>query len=76
MAKVAGKKAAIYVNEASKAISFIKALKELGIDVVIVGIRNGNWVDRQRIRNLIGRDAVDLDELNPCDLGEYCPKRM
>jgi len=41
---------------------------------VIVGIRDGNWVDRQRIRNLIGRDAVDMDELNPCDLGESLSK--
>ena len=73
-AKVAGKRAAIYLNEAAKAASFIKALKELGIDVVIVGIRDGNWVDRQRIRNLIGRDAVDVDELNPCDLGELLSK--
>jgi nitrogenase molybdenum-cofactor synthesis protein NifE len=69
-AKIAGKRAAIYLNGASKAVSLIKALKELGIDVVIVGIRDGNWVDRQRIRNLIGRDAVDVDKLNPCDLGE------
>jgi nitrogenase molybdenum-cofactor synthesis protein NifE len=69
-AKVAGKRAAIYLNEASKAVSLIKALRVLGLDVVIVGIRDGTWVDRQRIRNLIGRDAVEVDKLNPCDLGE------
>ena len=62
------------MNGASKAASLIKALKELGIEVVIVGIRDGNWVDRQRIRNFIGRDAVDADKLNPGDLGEMLSK--
>lgn len=73
-AKFAGQRAAIFLNGASKAASLIKALKELGIEVVIVGIRDGNWVDRQRIRNFIGRDAVDADKLNPGDLGEMLSK--
>ena len=72
--KFAGQRAAIFLNGASKAASLIKALKELGIEVVIVGIRDGNWVDRQRIRNFIGRDAVDADKLNPGDLGEMLSK--
>lgn len=67
-AKVAGKRAAVYLNGASKAASLIKVLKELGIETVIVGVRDGDWVDRQRIRNLIGSDAVDLDQVDPSDL--------
>lgn len=74
-AKVAGKRAAIYVNGAFKAASLIKALKELGIDVAAVGIRDGDWVDRQRIRNLIGSDAIDMDELDPSDLKELMIKK-
>jgi nitrogenase molybdenum-cofactor synthesis protein NifE len=73
-AKFAGKRAAICLNGASKAASLIRALNELGIEVVIVGIRGGNWVDRQRIRNHIGRDAVDANKLNPGDLGELLSK--
>lgn len=74
-ARVAGRKAAIYLNGASKAASLTKALKELGIEVVIVGIRDGDWVDRQRIRNLIGSDEVDIDELDPSDLRELLVKK-
>jgi len=73
-AKFAGKRAAIFLNGASKAASLIRASNELGIEVVIVGIRYGNWVDRQRIRNYIGRDAVDANKLNPGDLGELLSK--
>jgi nitrogenase molybdenum-cofactor synthesis protein NifE len=42
---------------------------------VIVGVRDGDWVDRQRIRNLTGRDAVDVDELDPSDLKELLVKK-
>ena len=52
----------------------IKVLKELGIETVIVGVRDGDWVDRQRIRNLIGSDAVDLDEFDPSDLRKLLVK--
>lgn len=74
-AKVAGHRAAIFLNGASKAASLINALKELGIEVVVVGIRDGDWVDRQRIRNLIGNDAVDMGELDPFDLKELLVKK-
>ncbi len=74
-AKVEGKRAAICLNGASKAASLIKALKELGVEVVVVGIRDGDWVDRQRIRNLIGSDAVDMDELDTSDLRELLIKK-
>ena len=67
-AKVAGKKAAICLNGAAKAASLINALKELGIEVVAVGVRDGDWVDRQRIRNLIGCDAVNIDGIDPSEM--------
>lgn len=67
-AKVKGNRAAICLNSASKAVSLIKALKELEIEVVFVGIRDGDWVDRQRIRNLVGHDVVDVDELDESGL--------
>jgi len=74
-AKVEGRSAAIYLNGAARAVSLIKALKELGIEVVLVGIRDGDWVDRQRIINLTGNEAVDIDELNYCDLKEMLVKK-
>jgi nitrogenase molybdenum-cofactor synthesis protein NifE len=74
-ARVVGKRAAIYLNGASKAASLIKALRELGMEVVAVGIRDGDWVDRQRIRNLIGCDAVDVDDLDPSELKDLLVKK-
>ena len=40
--KLAGKKAAIYVGGAFKAFSMIKALRSIGMDVVLAGISDGN----------------------------------
>lgn len=73
--KVGGKRAAVCLNGASRAVSLIKALKELGIEVVVVGIRDGDWVDRQKIRNLIGSDSVDMDEIGPSGLSELLIKK-
>lgn len=74
-AKVEGKRAAVCLNGASRAVSLIKALKELGVDAVVIGIRDGDWVDRQRVRNLTGSDAVDMDEIDPSDLRELLIKK-
>ena len=49
--KVTGKRAAVYLNGASKAASLIKVLKELGIETVIVGVRDGDWVEDHRDQN-------------------------
>ncbi len=69
------KRAAICLNSASKAASLTKALKELGMEVAVVGIRDGDWVDRQRIRNLIGQDAVDMDEIDESDLRDLLSRK-
>lgn len=73
--RVAGKRAAIYLNGAAKAASLINALNELGIEVVMVGARYGDWVDRQKIRNLIGSDAVNIDGIDPSEMRESLLER-
>ena len=74
-AKLTGKKAAIYVNGASKAASLIKALQELGIETALVSSLPGDWVDRQEICNAAGCNAIIQSDLNTCDLEELLVKR-
>ena len=45
-----GKKAAIYVGGAFKAFSLIKALRHLGMDVVLAGSQTGNPEDYAELR--------------------------
>ena len=74
-ARVAGKQAAIYVNGASKAVSLIKALQELGMEVAIVSSLSGDWVDRQKICDAAGCNAIIQRDLNTCDLKDLLVKR-
>lgn len=74
-ARVAGKQAAIYVNGASKAVSLIKALQELGMKVAVVSSLSGDWVDRQEICNAAGCNAIIQRDLNTCDLKDLLVKR-
>jgi nitrogenase molybdenum-cofactor synthesis protein NifE len=74
-ARMMGKQAAIYVNGASKAVSLIKALQEFGIEIAIVGSLSGDWIDRQKICNVTGLDAIILEDLNTCELRDLLFKR-
>ncbi|VVB69259.1 Light-independent protochlorophyllide reductase subunit B [uncultured archaeon] len=74
-ARMTGKQAAIYVNGASKAVSLIKALQELGMEVMIVGSSSGDWVERQKICNAAVCNAIIKEDLNTCDLKDLLFKR-
>jgi len=66
-----GKKAAIYVGGGFKAISLIKQFNEMGIETVVVGTQTGREEDYEIISDLVGGDAVILDDANPSELEEY-----
>jgi nitrogenase molybdenum-cofactor synthesis protein NifE len=70
-AKFRGKKAAIYVGRGFKAISLIKQFNEMGIETVVVGTQTGKEEDYEIIEQLVGPDAVILDDANPSELEEY-----
>ncbi|VVB64058.1 Light-independent protochlorophyllide reductase subunit B [uncultured archaeon] len=74
-ARIEGKQAAIYVNGASKAVSLTKALQELGMEVAIVSSLSGDWVDRQKICDAAGCNAIIQRDLNTCDLKDLLVKR-
>ena len=69
--KVQGKKAAIYVGGAFKAFSLIKALRYLGMDVVLAGSQTGNDADYDMLREMCDDGAVILDDANPLELSKY-----
>ena len=69
--KVQGKKAAIYVGGAFKAFSLIKALRYLGMDVVLAGSQTGNDADYEMLREMCDDGTVILDDANPLELSKY-----
>jgi len=60
--RLAGKRAAIYIKGASKAVSLIKASQDLGLELAIVGCHSGDWIERQKVSNAIGSEVVTMDE--------------
>jgi nitrogenase molybdenum-cofactor synthesis protein NifE len=66
-----GKKAAIYVGGAFKAFSLIKALKHLGMDVVLVGSQTGNKDDYKTLSEITDPGTVIVDDANPIELSKF-----
>jgi len=67
-----GKKAAIYVGGAFKAFSLIRALKSLGMEVVLAGSQTGNEDDYKILKEMCNVGTVILDDANPLELSKYC----
>jgi nitrogenase molybdenum-cofactor synthesis protein NifE len=70
-ADLAGKRAAIYVGGAFKAFSLIKALRYLGMRVVLVGSQTGNQSDYQTLQEMCDDGTIILDDANPLELSKY-----
>ncbi|SLM31677.1 Nitrogenase iron-molybdenum cofactor biosynthesis protein nifE [Desulfamplus magnetovallimortis] len=66
-----GKRAAIYVGGAFKAFSLIKALRHLGMEVVLVGSQTGNREDYELLKEMCRPGTVILDDANPLELAKY-----
>lgn len=66
-----GKKAAIYVGGAFKAFSLIKALRYLGMRVVLAGSQTGNTADYETLRDMCDEGTVIVDDANPLELSKY-----
>ncbi len=68
---LSGKKAAIYVGGGFKALSLIKALKYLGMEIVLVGSQTGSQDDYQRLQEICADGTVIVDDTNPLELAQY-----
>lgn len=66
-----GKKAAIYVGGAFKAISLVKALRLLGMKAVVVGSQTGNQDDYDLLKELCDEGTIIVDDSNPNELSEF-----
>lgn len=66
-----GKKAAIYVGGAFKAFSLIKALRYIGMDVVLAGSQTGTPEDYEMLRDMCDDGTVIIDDANPLELSKY-----
>ncbi len=66
-----GKKAAIYVGGAFKAISLVKALRLLGIQTAVVGSQTGNKEDYELLKDLCDEGTIIVDDSNPNELSQF-----
>ncbi|OHD05380.1 MAG: nitrogenase iron-molybdenum cofactor biosynthesis protein NifE [Spirochaetes bacterium GWD1_27_9] len=73
--KLQGKKAAIYVGGAFKAISLIKALRLLGMETVVVGTQTGNKDDYNDIKDIALEGTIIVDDTNPLELSKFIKEK-
>ncbi|PZX17855.1 nitrogenase molybdenum-cofactor synthesis protein NifE [Breznakibacter xylanolyticus] len=73
--RLQGKKAAIYVGGAFKAISLIKALRLIGVQSVIVGSQTGTPEDYELIKQLCDEGTIIVDDSNPVELSNFVKEK-
>jgi nitrogenase molybdenum-cofactor synthesis protein NifE len=66
-----GKRAAIYVGGAFKAISLIKALRMIGVETVVVGSQTGNKDDYKIMKEISNEGTILVDDTNPLELTQF-----
>ncbi len=66
--KLQGKRAALYVGGAFKAISLVKALKLLGMQVALAGTQTGNAEDYALLKDICDPGTIIVDDSNPLEL--------
>jgi nitrogenase molybdenum-cofactor synthesis protein NifE len=74
--RVSGKKAAIYMGGAAKALTLIKGFRELGMEVVIIGTQTGKREDYEQISYSVKDGTVIVDDANPLELSELLVKQQ
>jgi nitrogenase molybdenum-cofactor synthesis protein NifE len=70
-AALTGKKAAIYVGGAFKTFSLIKALRTIGMSVVLAGSQTGNKDDYRNLKEMCEEGTVIVDDSNPVELSKF-----
>jgi nitrogenase molybdenum-cofactor synthesis protein NifE len=66
-----GRKAAIYVGGAFKAISLVKALRLIGVQTVVIGSQTGNKDDYNVIKDICDEGTIIVDDSNPIELQHF-----
>jgi len=68
---LSGKKAAAYVGGSFKAFSLVKALRHLGMEMVVVGSQTGTKEDYEYLKEITEPGTVILDDTNPLELSKF-----
>lgn len=74
--RLTGKKAAIYVGGAFKAISLVKALRLIGVQSVVVGSQTGTTEDYELIKQLCDEGTIIVDDSNPVELSHFVKEKQ
>lgn len=69
--KLAGKRAAIYVGGAYKAVAIIRQLRELGMEIVLTGTQTGKKEEYAEISSLLDENAIVVDDANPAEIEKF-----
>lgn len=72
--RLEGKRAAIYVGGSFKAISLIRALRQIGVKTVLVGSQTGSADDYAMLQSICDEGTVIVDDSNPRELSHFCNK--
>ncbi len=72
--KVEGKKAAVYMGGAAKALALVRNFKLLGMDTIIVGTQSGKKDEYEEIQALVKPGTVIIDDANPLEIMELLQK--
>jgi nitrogenase molybdenum-cofactor synthesis protein NifE len=70
-----GKKAAIYVGGAFKAFSLVKAFRQLGMKVVLVGSQTGTEEDYRDLHEITDEGTIIVDDSNPLELSGFLTEK-
>jgi nitrogenase molybdenum-cofactor synthesis protein NifE len=70
-----GRKAAIYVGGAFKAFSLIKAFRQLGMRVVLVGSQTGTEEDYRELHRISDEGTIIVDDSNPLELSSFLKEK-
>jgi nitrogenase molybdenum-cofactor synthesis protein NifE len=74
--KLEGRKAAVYVGGAFKAFSLVRALRQLGMDTVMVGSQTGLKEDYEELRQLCDVGTIIVDDSNPLELSAFLQEKQ
>ncbi|WP_319580562.1 nitrogenase iron-molybdenum cofactor biosynthesis protein NifE [uncultured Methanospirillum sp.] len=69
--KLTGKRAAIYVGGAFKAVALIRQMKDLGMEVVVTGTQTGKQEEYDTISGLLSEGTIVVDDANPAEIERF-----
>lgn len=69
--RLEGKRAGLYVGGAFKAFSLVRALRQLGVAVVVAGTQTGNEEEYSELQSTCDEGTIIVDDTNPLELASF-----